>query len=71
MDAVEIERAIRPAERTAGEQMLVDTKPEPLDAMIMEYVPNGDLATFLKEVGSQHERIPNAVLWRFFLCRES
>ena len=43
-------------------------KPQPVDAIIMSLVPNGDLSTLLKKVGTLRLQIPNRVLWSFFLC---
>lgn len=60
---------------TDAEREILDNKPEPLDAMLMEHVPNGDLAGLIKRVnkywmppGTVGCYIHNRILWRFFLC---
>ena len=67
--AHEIETTVPREERT-GEQMdIVDnSKPQPIDAILMGLVPNGDLNTLLKKAGSKGLLIPHRVLWSFFLC---
>ncbi|KAI0022603.1 kinase-like domain-containing protein [Xylariomycetidae sp. FL0641] len=40
----------------------------PIHGMIMEMAENGDLAQFIAKVRSHNSRIPNTILWRFFLC---
>lgn len=64
--------------RTPAELAIINKKPEPMDAMLMEYVPNGDLAQIIKKLNRLKDKsrtpdkvyIPNRVLWRFFLCSE-
>ncbi|RYP91205.1 hypothetical protein DL770_002682 [Monosporascus sp. CRB-9-2] len=54
--------------RTQEENELIAKMPEPLDAMVMEFVPNGDLSTFIKRVNHLQTEFPGMVLWKFFLC---
>ncbi|RYP21524.1 hypothetical protein DL765_002160 [Monosporascus sp. GIB2] len=54
--------------RTQEENELITKMPKPLDAMVMEFVPNGDLSTFIKRVNQLQTEFPGMVLWKFFLC---
>ncbi|RYO94531.1 hypothetical protein DL763_004038 [Monosporascus cannonballus] len=54
--------------RTQEENELIAKMPKPLDAMVMEFVPNGDLSTFIKRANQLQTEFPGMVLWKFFLC---
>ncbi|RYP50983.1 hypothetical protein DL768_003567 [Monosporascus sp. mg162] len=54
--------------RTQEENELIAKMPEPLDAMVMEFVPNGDLSTFIRRVNQLQTEFPGMVFWKFFLC---
>lgn len=38
--------------------------------VVMEYIENGNLEEFFRRARDQEIRLPNRVLWSFFLCRE-
>ncbi|RYP55996.1 hypothetical protein DL769_009996 [Monosporascus sp. CRB-8-3] len=38
------------------------------DYILLEYMKNGDMANMLYRLNEQDERVPNRVLWSFFLC---
>ncbi|KAI0396987.1 kinase-like domain-containing protein [Xylariaceae sp. FL0594] len=44
------------------------TQPKSIMVFMTEMLENGDLFGFICKVNSHGERIPNAILWRFFLC---
>ncbi|OTA53280.1 kinase-like protein [Hypoxylon sp. EC38] len=41
---------------------------ESFDAIVMELVKNGDLHQFICKVSELGQRVPNQILWEFFLC---
>lgn len=42
-----------------------------LTTFITEMLENGDLRRFIVQTRDHNERVPNVVLWRFFLCCKS
>ncbi|RYP26497.1 hypothetical protein DL767_008001 [Monosporascus sp. MG133] len=45
-----------------------DPGDEAHDYILLEYMKNGDMANMLYRLNEQDEKVPNRVLWSFFLC---
>ncbi|RYP46737.1 hypothetical protein DL768_007084 [Monosporascus sp. mg162] len=45
-----------------------DAGDEDHDYILLEYMKNGDMANMLYRLNEQDEKVPNRVLWSFFLC---
>lgn len=74
----QLEAAIGGRARSMAENVILNAKPLPLDAMLMEFVPNGDLSLLIKQVNAERLKVavthsvhfPNKILWKIFLCCE-
>ncbi|KAI1503527.1 kinase-like protein [Biscogniauxia marginata] len=53
-----------PASRNDNDMWQLDYR----DYLLLEFVENGDLANLIWRIGEQKERVPNRVLWSFWLC---
>lgn len=41
------------------------------DWLYMEWLENGTMLRFIKKVKESNTKLPNRLLWRFSMCRES
>jgi hypothetical protein len=67
-----LERASKwdlPAEQRKGFQREAPNAKDK-DYLILEFVENGDLSNLIGKVVEERRRIPNRILWRFWLCCE-
>jgi hypothetical protein len=62
-DDPDMDKEDRPPSRKRQE-----TPPRSISVFITEMLENGDLFGFICAVSNHRELVPNAVLWRFFLC---
>ena len=58
-------------DRLPHHRAAINSKPTPMDAMLMEYVPNGDMSILIKRAATMDLEIPNRVLLKLFLCSKS